>query len=542
MSESQDGTLVYTVSRSQDALLVLDASNLSLQQNFTGALNGLDGAADITVSADDRFIYATGQDGNTLAVFERDLGSDNLSLVQIVNNGVEGVRGLLEPSDVTLTPDEQFLLATGQESNAVSIFSRDETNGTLLFVQVLRNNIGGTVGLRAPSAITVDPSGETVYAGSLGQTGIDGGLVTFNNLAFAGTLPEPISLLTTFDHIEALSVSTAGGQDVLTLIAAPEPEVATTTLDTGDNNDIVTLLDLSASTVVHLGSGNDEAQLRAETPSASVVVHGEDGADTIAIERAGDASTTEVFGGDDRDVIFVSGSHLPASATTIAHGDDPTGVPPSLGDTLLFDPQNPTPSIPNYTPAVPTPGAGSINVIGQGVLDYDGLEAVRVIAAPIIDFVGTPFQTSEGSGITLQVNVTPLGSTGRLLGPVLWDLDGDGRFGEASGEILILSWEHLVDFGLSDDRVYQIGARATNEDGFTASAFTTLTIKNTPPTVTVTGAGQAFVQRSRCGSRLRMACRLGGWVTTGSFWQRHHLGGAHLRPTRHRPDLCGGSG
>ena len=48
-----------------------------------------------------------------------------------------------------------------------------------------------------------------------------------------------------------------------------------------------------------------------------------------------------------------------------------------------------------------------------------------------------------------------------------------------------LTWDQLVDVGLADDGMYQIGTSATNEDGYSAQAFTTLSISNAPPVVTV---------------------------------------------------------
>jgi hypothetical protein len=128
------------------------------------------------------------------------------------------------------------------------------------------------------------------------------------------------------------------------------------------------------------------------------------------------------------------------------------------------------------------------------VLQYDTFEGdVVVIAAPVIEFVGLPYQIAEGDGVTLAVSVTPLGSTNTLGEPVTWDLDGDGRFGDAAGETVTLTWEQLIDLGLSDDGAFQVGASAVNGDGFSAQAFETLTIDNTPPTLSVVGADVAQV-------------------------------------------------
>jgi 6-phosphogluconolactonase (cycloisomerase 2 family) len=344
---SRDGSLLYAVSRAADQLRVFDAATLTLVQTLSGAALGLDGAADVAVSGDDRFVYVTGQDGNTLTVFERATGQSTLARVQTVTNG-DGVRGMAEPTDVTVTADGQFVLVTGTVSNAVAVFQRDAATGHVQFVQVVRNNVGGAAGLLAPSAIAT--SGSRTYVGSLGAPGLLGGLAAFDNESM---LPAPIVARTTFDAIEALGVTTGGGDDTITLRVAPEPEVASTTFSTGDGRDTVVLADLSASTTVHLGARDDRALLQASRDDAGVVIHGEGEDDTIEVERVGGGTAlAEVFGGDGRDIVRVSGANLPATTDSsprlVAHGGDPDGVPASEGDRLVFDPQDPTPGSPNF--------------------------------------------------------------------------------------------------------------------------------------------------------------------------------------------------
>ncbi|MGD1944577.1 MAG: PKD domain-containing protein [Leptolyngbyaceae cyanobacterium] len=479
---SNDGNLLYAVSASGDSLQVLNSTDLTVQQTISGINNGLDGASDLALSSDDRFLYVTGQDGNTVTVFERNLTANTLSQVQILNNGSDGVRGVNEPSDVTLTADGAYVLVTGKASNAVTVFDRNAEDGTLTFVQVLRDNIGGTQGLRAPTAIATAPDNGQTFVGSTGIPGDIGGLVTFNTDT---DLPEPTQLLTTFDSVEELTVTTADGKDTIALLQAPGPDVTETTLNTGGNNDLVTVTDASPTTTVNLGDGEDEAQLRSDTPDINLTVNGDEGKDTINLQQVGESTTTTISGGADPDTVQVAGKGIPESASVTASGNDPTEFP---GDTLLFDPQNPDPSNPNFTPNPPTPNEGAISVDGQGTLTYDTFEDVQVIAAPVIEFP-TPVETiAEGDDVTLVVNVTPLGTTNDLSGPVQWDLNGDGRFQDGAGEILTLTWEQLVDLGVNDDGSFQIGVRATNGDGFTSEAFATLAITNTLPTVTITGA------------------------------------------------------
>ncbi|NQV36024.1 MAG: beta-propeller fold lactonase family protein, partial [Phycisphaeraceae bacterium] len=499
---SSDGSLVYALNSSNNGTLTVLNSNLNtVYQTITG----LGGGGDMAVSADD-FVYVTGQSSNTLSVFVRN--GNTLSLVQTIENGVEGVNGLVEPSDVTLTQDETYLLVTGKVSNAIAVFQRNAASGKLQFVQVVRNNMGGTEGLRAPSAMVIDPNSGLIFAGSLGNSNFNGGLVIFTNLADGNVLPEPGAILTSFDHIEALGVSTAGGEDLIALVNAPEAEVTITTISTGGKNDIVVLQDQSPATVVNLGAGDDEAHLRSNTAGASVTVNGNAGSDTINVLEAGVNTSTVINGGIGVDTIKVSGMNLPSSASVTVHGDNPVHTDPK-DDRLLFDPEDPTPlDTPNYTIGNFF-GAGALSESGdirvdspslKGLVTFDTVD-LQVISPPLFTSINTP-TISEGGSVTFSVTINTLGNS--LDGELLWDIDGDGQFGDVSGPDLdgengtavsasiSLTWEQLVDLGLNDGdtpsgTVYHVGVRATNDLGFSSEEFATLTILNSAPDVPVSG-------------------------------------------------------
>ena len=527
LAASQDGALLYAVSRTGDALFVLEADTLALKQSLFGAVNGLDGASDIALDADslgdNRFVYVTGRDGNTLAVFER-LSDDSLVHVQTIQNGVAGVRGLAEPTDVKVTPDQGFVLVTGAVSDAVAVFERRDDTGKVQPVQVVRNNVGGTIGLTAPQVIATSPDGLRTYVGSIGGDGIQGGLVSFDTTT---TQPEPIQLLTTFDGIEALGVSTAGGDDTIAILNAPEPEVLSTTISTGGGNDVVTLLDLTlkdtddlaAGTKVDLGDGADEARIRVTTADGELTLNAGTGADLIVLTDVGERARIDISGGADADVMEVRGKGLPLSVEVVAlHGNDPVadtidpvnGVPADEGDRLLYNPEDPdfTDSIPNFMfTGVPDAGtrqvderAAPFNGALFGVLNFDTFEEVIDIAPPLIEFASEPFVTTEGSGIKFITNITPNGTglVGVIGSEITWDLDGDGAFDDAVSAFdagvsaldpgtstLSLTWQQLVDFGISDDGAFTIGATASNDEG-TSAADTTLTVLNLLPVVKVT--------------------------------------------------------
>ena len=137
----------------------------------------------------------------------------------------------------------------------------------------------------------------------------------------------------------------------------------------------------------------------------------------------------DVSGDADADVVRVSIANLPADAVTTLHGDAP-GVAP--GDTLIVDPQDPNASIlVGGVAGLPIPQTnGSISLAGKGAVAYDTFEGLTVLSSPIVSFSAPSYSTSEGSSVTLTANVQALGSTNSLSGPVAFDIDGDGQFGE----------------------------------------------------------------------------------------------------------------
>ena len=58
---------------------------------------GLDNARSLSISPDGNHIYVAGDLDDTVAVFARDAVTGRLSVVEVVQNGVDGVDGLDRP-------------------------------------------------------------------------------------------------------------------------------------------------------------------------------------------------------------------------------------------------------------------------------------------------------------------------------------------------------------------------------------------------------------------------------------------------------------
>jgi 6-phosphogluconolactonase len=94
----------------------------SHQENYSGAK----GSADIHVSPDGKFVYATNRgDANTIAVFAIDQVTGMLNF-----KGTQSTMGV-HPRNFTIDPSGKFLLVANRDSNNIVVFSIDPQTGML---------------------------------------------------------------------------------------------------------------------------------------------------------------------------------------------------------------------------------------------------------------------------------------------------------------------------------------------------------------------------------------------------------------------------
>lgn len=128
---SADGRFIYLVQEMAATVKVYQQQRdtwkaiQEVPMNEAG-FDGQDGAADIKLSPDGKFLYASNRgDANTLAIYEVDGVSGKLTKIgnqSVLGNG---------PRNFNLSPDGKFLLVANQSSNEVVIFERDTSTGLL---------------------------------------------------------------------------------------------------------------------------------------------------------------------------------------------------------------------------------------------------------------------------------------------------------------------------------------------------------------------------------------------------------------------------
>ncbi len=165
LAASPDGRHLYVVGRDDNALVVFARDDVTGELTFveslvdgTGGVFGLLGPSSVAVSPDGRHVYVTADVDDTLAVFARDPTLDELTFIPaaLEEDGVGGANGLDGASNVVVTPDDDLVLVSGFDDDALAVFRRDATTDSLTFVEA-------ELGIDGASAVAVSPDSSFAY-------------------------------------------------------------------------------------------------------------------------------------------------------------------------------------------------------------------------------------------------------------------------------------------------------------------------------------------------------------------------------------------
>ena len=123
---------------------------LSWVQEVRGGEDGVEGLGQvlkIVGSPDGAHLDVVGSGAHAIVVFSRDGRSGELSYVETIRDGVDGVDGLSPIRGLAVSPDGAHVYATVWEG--LFVFARDSTLGKLTWVEVLRDGVDGVVASRA---------------------------------------------------------------------------------------------------------------------------------------------------------------------------------------------------------------------------------------------------------------------------------------------------------------------------------------------------------------------------------------------------------
>src|SRR5690606_33520240 len=146
---SSDGKFVYGIQELTADVVVYryKQGKLKLLQEISmleDGFNGRIGAADIHLSPDGAFLYASNRgEGDDIGIFK--VNKKKGTLQKVGNQSVLGK----EPRNFAITPDGKLLLAANQSSDEIVIFNRNAETGLL-------TDTGKRIAVGAPVCLVFD--------------------------------------------------------------------------------------------------------------------------------------------------------------------------------------------------------------------------------------------------------------------------------------------------------------------------------------------------------------------------------------------------
>ncbi len=165
LAVSPDGRHLYVVSRDDNALVVFARDDVTGELTFvesfidgTGGVFGLEDPSSVAVSPDGRHVYVSADLDDALSVFARDPTLDELAFIaaELQEDSVGGVNGLDGASDVVVPADDDLVLVSGFDDNALAIFRRDATTDELTFLEA-------ELSIDGASAVAASPDSSFAY-------------------------------------------------------------------------------------------------------------------------------------------------------------------------------------------------------------------------------------------------------------------------------------------------------------------------------------------------------------------------------------------
>ena len=217
---SPDGKHVYAAGFLDNALAVFARnaatgalSFVEYQQDGVAGVDGLAGAHSVAISPDGKHVFVAGFEDSAVAVFSRNPTSGHLSFVEVDKNGVGGVAGLGGIDSVAVSPDGKHVYAAGYDDNAIAVFSRNPTTGSLSFVEIEKNGVAGVQGLGGAEWVSVSPDGRHVYAAAYydSAVAIFGRDAASGSLAFVGFVADGVAGVHGIHSASSVQVSPDGG-------------------------------------------------------------------------------------------------------------------------------------------------------------------------------------------------------------------------------------------------------------------------------------------------------------------------------------------
>jgi len=136
---SSDGNFIYVINELSSTITVLIKyggvwKEIQTIKTLPKDFKGESWCADIHLSDNGRYVYASNRGHNSIVVFTRNPTSGRLEIIQTCSSVGNW------PRNFTLDPTGKFLLVANERSNEITVFKVDEPSGKLTYTGIKVNN------------------------------------------------------------------------------------------------------------------------------------------------------------------------------------------------------------------------------------------------------------------------------------------------------------------------------------------------------------------------------------------------------------------
>lgn len=176
-----------------------------------GTVDGLNDARKLTVSPDGKHVYVAASIDDAVGVFSRS-SNGSLTFVEVQKDGVGGVDGLDGALWVRVSPDGKHVYAAGAIDDKVAVFSRNVTTGALTFVEVQEQGVGGVDGIDGIGWVSFSSDGKHLYTAAplTNAVAVFSRNATTGALTFVEVLKDGVGGVDGLDGANTLTVSPDG--------------------------------------------------------------------------------------------------------------------------------------------------------------------------------------------------------------------------------------------------------------------------------------------------------------------------------------------
>ncbi|MFC1726539.1 beta-propeller fold lactonase family protein, partial [candidate division KSB1 bacterium] len=225
---SPDGAHVYATAYNEHKVSIFNRNSSTGSLTFVGyiedninSVDGIQGASDVKVSPDGKHVYVSGYDEAKLGVFRRNINTGELTFVEAETDGSGGVTDMAGTWGISISPDGKHLYVAAETDHGLTAFSRDPSTGVLTFIDTEVDGAGGVEGLGGARYAFISPDGDFVYATGEDDTAIAifnrdhiSGLLTFEEYVQGGGAVNGLTGLNTLALTkDGRNIYTAGSTD-----------------------------------------------------------------------------------------------------------------------------------------------------------------------------------------------------------------------------------------------------------------------------------------------------------------------------------------